>query len=130
MNAPDPTRLFEEVCGAVDRGDIEYWRRVVADDAVFVGTAPDEVYRGKTEIVAALESYGAIPASAGEHESHVLVGSAWCYGDAVIAGVGARLSLVAVPAGVEWRIVHWHLSIAVPDEDAFPEDTPQLGSGL
>jgi hypothetical protein len=70
-----------------------------------------------------------IPASAGEHESHALGDSAWCYGDAVIAGVGARLSLVAVAAGDGWRIAHWHLSIAVPDEDAFPEGTPELGSG-
>ncbi len=67
MSVPDADGLFEDVCRAVARGDVEYWRRAVAD------------------------------------------------------GVGARLSLVARLEGGDWRIAHWHLSVAVADDDAFPE---------
>ncbi len=124
-DSADAEDLFDRVCRAIDDGDVGYWRDVISPEAMVVGSAPDEVYRGREEVVAAFESYGAIPCVAGDRVWRVRSETLWCYGDVSIAGVDARLSIVAYRHEGRWRIEHWHVSIAVPDEEAFPDVAPR-----
>ena len=54
-------RFLQRVCQAIDEGDFDFWRTSIAEGALVVGSAPEEVYRGREEVVKAFGSYGPIP---------------------------------------------------------------------
>lgn len=115
-------RFFERVCQAVAEGDMDFWSVSLADDVLVVGSAPGEVLHGRDEVLHAFEAYGAIPCEpkvvGGRTESTF----GWAFGDVVVAGGNARLSLIATRAADhDWEITHWHISVGVPDEQAFPD---------
>jgi hypothetical protein len=111
--------LFDRTCRAVTEGDLAFWSATVHPDALVVGSAPGEVYRGREAVLAAFAEYGPIACTAANRSVRDRGDACWCFGDVSVAGVDARMTLVAERRDDAWSITHWHLSVAVPDEEVF-----------
>jgi hypothetical protein len=91
VSTPDVTdTLFEDVCRAVNDGDMDYWRRIFVPDVLVVGSAPGEEYRGREALVEAMAGYGPLPCQAGAHEGRVIGDALWCFGHVTVAGAPSR----------------------------------------
>lgn len=99
---------------------------------LFIGTDPDEWRRGYEAVAESLRGSQQEPDAAGGtiSDSEVLayeageVGWAACRGNVAFPGqalIPLRLTLVCRREEGDWRVVQWHISIGVPNDDAFHE---------
>jgi hypothetical protein len=57
-------QLFEDACRAVSDGDAAFFDQHLDEEVLAIGSAPEEIYRGKRELLNGLRQYGAIPTAA------------------------------------------------------------------
>jgi hypothetical protein len=98
-------------------------------DVLFIGTDPGEWWRGYESVAHALTtppdtepSGGSIVAPEGLAYEAGEVGWAAVHGKVSFPGeapIPLRLTLVCQREQAGWRVVQWHVSIGVPNEDAF-----------
>ncbi|XXX72458.1 nuclear transport factor 2 family protein [Sorangium sp. So ce134] len=129
--------LVEQFYEASSTGDIDFIEGIISNDpdALFLGTAPGEVYAGHAAIVQWWEDMfffldglgypnnGGLPVEATgkllQLDQHGQV--AWVTDDPTFAFLGgdvpSRLSLVFRKESGQWKITQGHWSIGVPNEE-------------
>lgn len=130
--SPDLREFASRQFHAAASGQAGVLRDALARESgvLVIGTDPEEWWSGYQTVQQALH----IPpqdydATAGVVESDETVaheegmmGWAACRGNVVFPGqapIPLRVTLVCLRDEDAWRIVHWHVSIGVPNEDAF-----------
>ena len=138
-NGPRTTPTFARLGGlqrrfyaAANSGDLAFVERHLshAPAALFLGTDPDEVWvRAATLRTIAAQVAAGVRIEGGAPQ-------AWEAGDigwAVDLEPSFRLGEVVAPFRLtsifrredgEWRIVHWHCSVPVPNEEAMGQELP------
>jgi hypothetical protein len=136
--SPELRELSMELLKAATSGDEAALLRVVSHEpgVLLIGTAPEEWHAGYEAVAKALsgahEDYDTSGGILAEAEVFAYeagaVGWAACRGSVVFAGqapIPLRLTLVCQRAAEreasDWCVVQWHVSIGVPNADAFHE---------
>ncbi len=132
--APELALLMERMYRSFDTYDAETFIDGISHQpgTMVIGTAPDEWWKGPDAVAATIRvQFSEMPAAHFETEETL----AWKEGTVgwvvsralmVIEGMPSimtRSTLVLREEGAHWRIVHWHLSMPVANEDS-------LGVGL
>jgi class 3 adenylate cyclase len=133
QDAPELAALTRRVYAAMTNGDAETLAHVVSrhEAALLVGTDPQEWWRGHDTIVSIFtKQLDELLADAGSFRWDTGELLAYCDGNlgwvadnpTVTMGTGEvvkmRSSMVYRLEHAQWKIVHWHVSVGVPNEEA------------
>jgi ketosteroid isomerase-like protein len=136
---PDLEELTRRLYEAVSRANISFFERYVsrADGIVFAGTAPEEWWESRAELLEAMRAQmatvggDAVELDAGEVRAYREGDVGWVadrptfrLGD---VEVECRHTSVFVREDGEWWIVQHHFSVGVANEDVFGAEAGRLG---
>jgi ketosteroid isomerase-like protein len=124
--------LYVRICQAQTDGDYPFFERCFSqqDGVVAVGTDPTEWWSGYATIAkvfkAQLQETGGFELLAGTPEARCEGSVGWVAGHPTLrladgTEMPLRLTLVFHKEQGEWKIVHWHSSLGIANEDAIGE---------
>jgi len=120
--------LYLRSCEAQSSGDYAFFERYFSqkDGALAIGTDPTEWWAGYATITrvfkAQLEETGGFQILAGTPQAYSDGSIGWVAGRPTLklpdgAEIPARLTAVFQREQDDWKIVQWHVSIGIPNED-------------
>ncbi len=124
--------LYRRICEAQSKGDHEFFEGLFSreEGVLAIGTDPEEWWSGYDAIVrvfeAQLKEVAGIEISADTPRAYCQGGMGWAAGQPTLKftdgrEMAFRLTVVFQKEQEEWKIVLWHSSIGIPNEDAIGE---------
>jgi hypothetical protein len=133
--SPELEALLMSFYEALTEGDISYIKNITSrrDGVLMIGTDPNEWWADYDTIIrvneAQIKEMGGIPVEAGDPQAFTEGSVGWVADQALIRladgpDIPFRLTGVLHKENNEWKMVQWHVSIGVPNEEAFGQDLP------
>lgn len=121
---------------AFEQGDIDFIKNFTSrrEGVLMIGTDPNEWWADYDTIItvndAQIKEMGGIPIEAGDPQAFNEGGVGWVADQAKVklpdgTEIPFRLTGVLHKEDGNWKMVQWHVSIGVPNEEAFGQDLPQ-----
>lgn len=125
--------LYLKICRAQTEGDFSFFERCFSrqDGVIAVGTDPDEWWEGYDAIIevfrAQLEEAGGFEILAEDPAAFSQGSAGWAAGNLILklqdgSELPFRLSVVFQKEPDGWKIVHWHSSTAVSNEELIGQE--------
>ena len=112
-----------DFCDRLSAGDVESFDRLVSRSpaAIVIGTAPGEIVRERAKLRFGFEAEG-ISLRPGSAEAWAEGSLGWLTDEATFgfpdgSTMATRMTAVLVLEDGDWRLVHMHASVGVPDEE-------------
>lgn len=124
--------LYRQCCDAQTNGDYAFFERYFSqeDGVLAIGTDPEEWWTGYAAITgvfeAQLKEIAGIQVQAGKPQAYQEGSTGWIAGRPTIklpdgTEMPARLTAVFQKEQDGWKIVQWHFSTGIPNEDLVGE---------
>ena len=122
--------------GAFTKGDISFIKDITSrrEGVLMIGTDPDEWWADYDTIIrvneAQMQEMGGMQIEAGEPQAYTEGTVGWVADQANMklpdgANIPFRLTGVFHKENGDWKIIQWHVSIGVPNDEAFGQQLPQ-----